>query len=189
MTSRWAVTEYVEAVAGKGVARLVSGLILWTAFASIFSLTLGYSRILFAAARDGAFFKPFARLHPTGGYPWVALVSLGGAAALFSFLPLSVVLKSILSIRALVPFIAQIAGALILRRRLPDSARPFRMWLYPLPAVIALALWGFILFSPSKGFQATGLAVLAAGTTAYLLRARMRGEWPFAAGGTRPASG
>ncbi len=181
MTSRWAVTEAVEVAAGKPVALVATALVLWTAFASIFSLTLGYSRVLYAAGRDGNFFAAFARLHPTGGFPTVALMALGGAAMLFCFLPLGVVLKAILSIRALVPFIAQVAGALLLRRRLPASARPFRMWLYPLPALVALLLWVFILFSPAKGFQAAGAIVLAAGTVVYLVRARLRGEWPFAA--------
>ncbi len=185
MTSRSAVADAVEAVAGVGVARVATGLILLTAFGSVFSLTLGYSRVLYAAGRDGNFFRVFARLHPAGGYPTVALSALGGVAALFCFLPLGVVLKAIVSIRALVPFVAQIAGALVLRRRFPHAARPFRMWLYPLPALVALGLWLFILFSPGKGFQAMGLAVLAAGAIAFVLRSRLRGEWPF---GPRAAS-
>jgi amino acid transporter len=109
----------------------------------------------------------------------VALLALGGAAAVFSFLPLKHVIGAILSIRAVIPFIAQIAGALILRRKLPASARPFRMWLYPVPALIALVLWGFVLFSPEKGFRAAGLLVLAAGTLVFLVRSRLKGEWPW----------
>jgi len=180
MTSKSTVSDFVEAVGGRPLARAVTVLILWTAFASIFSLTLGYSRILYAAARDGNFFRPFAWLHPRDGYPAVALAALGGAAALFAFLPLKHVLAAILSIRAIVPFMAQIVGALVLRKKLPDSARPFRMWLYPMPALIALFLWGFVLSSPQKGFKITGLLVIAAGSAAFLLRARMLGSWPFA---------
>ncbi|MGZ6972003.1 MAG: APC family permease, partial [Thermoanaerobaculia bacterium] len=86
MSSKSTVADFVAVLAGRPVARLVTGLILWTAFASVFSLTLGYSRILFAAARDGNFFPIFARLHPTEGYPVVAILALGGAAAMFSFL-------------------------------------------------------------------------------------------------------
>jgi amino acid transporter len=179
MASKATVSDFVEAVAGRRLAQGVTVLILWTAFASVFSLTLGYSRILYAAARDGNFFRPFARLHPTEGYPAVALPALGGAAALFSFVDLKVVVMAILSIRAVIPFMAQIVAALVLRRRLPDSSRPFRMWLYPLPALVALVLWAFVLFSPEKGIRGTGLVVIGAGTVAYLVRARARNEWPF----------
>jgi amino acid transporter len=179
MASKSTVSDFVAAVAGRPVAQVVTVLILWTAFASVFSLTLGYSRILWAAARDGNFFRVFSRLHPTDGYPSVALFALGGAAALFSFVDLRTVVMAILSIRAIIPFIAQIGGALILRRRLPDSARPFRMWLYPLPALVALVLWGFVLLSPQKGLKGAGLVVMGAGAIAFLVRARAAREWPF----------
>ena len=181
MSSKSTVADFVAVLAGRPVARVVTGLILWTAFASVFSLTLGYSRILFAAARDGNFFPAFARLHPTEGYPVVALLALGGAASVFSFLDLKAVVSAIVSIRAIIPFIAQIAAALVLRKTRPDLARPFRMWLYPLPALVALLLWGFVLLSPEKGFKATGLAVLGAGVVAYLVMARRKAEWPFTA--------
>lgn len=180
MASKSTVSDYVGHLAGKPVARLVTVLILWTAFGSVFSLTLGYSRVLWAAARDGAFFKPFARLHATEGYPVVAVLALGGVATIFAWLPLKHVVSAILSIRAIVPFIAQVVAALVLRRTRPDAERPFRMWLYPVPALVALALWTFVLVSPEKGFKATGLLVIVAGTTAFLLRQRAARAWPFA---------
>ena len=185
MASKATVSDFVAAVAGHPLAQVVTLLILWTAFASVFSLTLGYSRILWAAARDGNFFRVFSRLHPTEGYPSVAIFALGGAAALFSFIDLRKVVMAILSIRAVIPFMAQIGAALVLRRRLPDSARPFRMWLYPIPALVALFLWGFVLLSPEKGLKGTGLIVMGAGAVAFLVRARLLGEWPF----RKPAAG
>ncbi len=190
MTSKSTVADFVAILAGRPVARAVTGLILWTAFASVFSVTLGYSRILWAAARDGNFFRVFGRLHPTEGYPIVAIAALGGAAALFSFLSLKVVVSAIVSIRALIPFVAQVAGALVLRRTRPDLPRPFRMWLYPLPALVALGLWGFVLVSPEKGFKVAGLLVIVAGVSAFLVRSRLAREWPFAgsAGQETPAS-
>lgn len=171
MTSPSIVADYLAALLGARAARWISILILWTAFASIFSLMLGYSRILYAAARDGNFFRLFARLHATHAYPYVSLLFLGGVATIFCWLPLKNVLQAILSIRAIIPFIAQIVGAVILRRREPDRPRPFRMWLYPLPAIVALGLWGFIVASPQKGLKVGGLYVIAAGTLFYGLRA------------------
>src|SRR6202007_275258 len=115
MTSQSIVSDYLAFLLGSRAAQVISVLILWTAFASIFSLMLGYSRILYAAARDGNFFRIFGRLHATEAYPIVSIIFLGCVAALFCSLPLKHVLQAILSIRAIIPFVAQIIGAVILR--------------------------------------------------------------------------
>ncbi len=170
MTSKTVVGDYLGVLLGPRRAQLVAVLILWTAFASIFSLMLGYSRILFAASRDGNFFTFFGRLHSKHAYPYVSILFLGLVAACFTQFSLKHVLQAILSIRAIVPFMAQVVGAVILRTREPDRPRPFRMWLYPLPAIVALGLWTFVVFSKEKGFHFSGLYVLAAGCLFYTLR-------------------
>ena len=170
MTSKTVVGDYLGVLLGPRWAQVAAVLILWTAFASIFSLMLGYSRILFAAARDGNFFKLFARLHTKHAYPYVSILFLGLVAACFTQLSLKHVLQAILSIRAIVPFMAQIAGAVILRVREPERPRPFRMWLYPLPAIFALGLWGYIVVSPQKGLRMGGLWVMAAGCLFFAVR-------------------
>lgn len=170
MTSKSIVSDYLSILWGPHVARIITVMILWTAFASIFSVMLGYSRILYAAARDGNFFSIFGWLHPKGAYPMFAVLALGCVAALFCFLPLKTVLKSILSIRAMIPFMAQIIGAIILRRRFPDEPIPFRMWFYPLPAIIALGLWAYIVVSPEKGFRIGGAVVILAGVVFFFVR-------------------
>jgi len=171
MTSQSIVSDYLAFLLGSRAAQVISVLILWTAFASIFSLMLGYSRILYAAARDGNFFRIFARLHATEAHPYVATLFLGGVAAIFCSLSLKNVLQAILSIRAIIPFMAQIVGAVILRQRDPDRRRPFKMWLYPLPSIVALGLWLYVVSSPQKGLKAGGLFVIAAGTLFYFARA------------------
>jgi amino acid transporter len=171
MTSPSIVADYLAVLLGARAAKVISVLILWTAFASIFSLMLGYSRILYAAARDGNFFRFFARLHATEAYPFVSILFLGVVAAAFCSISLKNVLQAILSIRAVIPFIAQIIGAVILRQREPARARPFRMWLYPLPAIVALGLWSYVVISPQKGLKVGGLYVMAAGTLFYAARA------------------
>src|SRR5207244_10243528 len=167
MTSTAIVSDYLAFLVGPKAAQIISILILWTAFASIFSLMLGYSRILYAAARDGTSFHIFAELHATEAHPYVATLFLGAMAVIFCQFNLKYVLQAILSIRAIIPFMAQIAAAVILRRREPDRRRPFRMWLYPLPAIIALGLWAFVVFSPEKHLKVEGLYVMAAGTVFY----------------------
>ena len=85
--SAFIVSIFMEKIYGPNVATVFTLMVLWTAFGSVFALLLGYSRIPYAAARDGYFFAPFARLHPTAGFPTVSLIVLGViaiAACLFS---------------------------------------------------------------------------------------------------------
>ncbi len=182
MTSEHVFSDYLAVLLGSRWARAVSVLILWTGLASIFSLMLGYSRILYAAARDGNFFSFFSRLHPTGAFPYVALLALGIVGALFCLLPLPTVIKSILSIRAIIPFMAQIIGSVVIRRRNPNGKRPFKMWLYPVPVFVALGLWAYIVASPEKGFQVAGAVVMSAGVVFFLGRSLLLKQWPFRTG-------
>jgi len=164
------VADYIRALIGSNAAKWVSVMILWTAFASIFSVMLGYSRILFAAARDGNFFSVFAKLHATEAYPFVSVIFLGAVTMLFCWFPLRYIIGGILSIRAIIPFMMQIVGAIVLRVREPERRRPFRIWLYPLPAIIALGLWGYVVVSPEKHLRVAALYVIAAGALFFFLR-------------------
>jgi len=171
-TSESVVADYIRVLLGGPAAKWVSVMILWTAFASIFSVMLGYSRILFAAARDRNFFAIFAKLHATEAYPVVSLVFLGAVTAVFCWFPLKHIIGGILSIRAVIPFMMQIVGAVVLRVREPNRPRPFRMWLYPLPAIVALGLWTFVVISPEKQLQVGALYVIGAGALFFFVR-----EW------------
>ena len=115
-----------------------------TAFASVFSLILGYSRVPYAAALDGNYFKALARVHPVHQFPHISLLALGGAGILFCFFPLSDVISALVVIRILLQFILQAVGVIVLRIRRPELPRPFRMWLYPLPAILAFAGFAYI---------------------------------------------
>ena len=161
---------------------LIAGLIIWTAFASVFSLLLGYSRVPYAAALDGNYFRAFANVDPKRRFPTVSLLALGGVAMLFCFLRLADVIAALVVIRILLQFIVQAVGLIVLRRRRPEMPRPFRMWLYPLPALLAIAGFLFILVS-RKNFQREiryAVAILIVGLIVYFLRSWRRREWPFA---------
>ncbi|HEX2836364.1 MAG TPA: APC family permease [Thermoanaerobaculia bacterium] len=169
-TSKFVVADYITRLIGPNAAKWVSAMILWTAFASIFSVMLGYSRILFAAARDQNFFSMFARLHATEAYPFVSVIFLGLVTAVLCWLPLKHIIGAIISIRAIIPFMTQIVGAVVLRIREPERPRPFKMWLYPLPAIVALGLWGWVVTSPEKHLRTGALYVLGAGALFFFLR-------------------
>lgn len=179
MTTTSVVSLFIERIHGPWAGKLVTLLILWTAVGSVFAILLGYSRVPYAAAKDGRFFAPFAKLHPTRNFPHVSLLTLGVASAVACFLELEDLIKALLVIQILIQFLAQVLAVTLVRRYRKDIERPFRMWLYPLPSLIAAAGWVYILFSSGAVFVLAGLGLMTAGIASYLVRARAAREWPF----------
>jgi APA family basic amino acid/polyamine antiporter len=175
------ISVFMERVYGHWAANLATGLIMWTAFASVFSLLLGYSRVPYAAADDGNYFPAFARLHPRHNFPYVSLLALGGVASLFCFLRLADVIAALVVIRILLQFLVQAVGVIVLRIRRPDLARPFRMWLFPLPALFAIGGFVFVLVKRPNAVREIRYAalLLAVGLSVYLVRSWRGREWPF----------
>jgi len=178
---RYVIASFMERLYGTKAGVVATALIMWTAFASVFSLLLGYSRVPFAAARDGNYFHVFAKVHARHRFPYVSLLVMGGIATLFCFFRLADVIAALVVIRILVQFLAQIVGVIVLRMRRPDLPRPFRMWLYPLPALIALGGFVYVLIERKNFLKEIRYAavLVVAGLIIYFVRARMRGEWPF----------
>jgi len=154
------------------LGRLAALLVMVTAFASVFALLLGYSRIPFAAARDGNFPAVFGRLHPTRGFPYVALLGLAGVTCLFCFFSLGDVIAALVVLRIVLQFGLQQVGVMAMRIRRPGMPRPFRMWLYPLPPLLALLGFGYIVFERANFGRELLLAgvVAVTGTLIYILR-------------------
>ena len=179
--SKFVVSEFMRRIYGSRAAQGATIMILWVAFASMFSTLLGYSRVPYAAARDGNFFRIFARVHPSKEFPYVSLLFLGGAAFAFSLLfRLGDVIKAILAMRLLVQFVGQATGLILLRRRWPPERLPFKMWLYPLPVVVTIFGWLALFLSTGRKFALGGLLVISAGVIVYVVQAYIRSEWPFA---------
>ncbi len=170
-----AYAPHFGAATGAVLGKVAAVLVMITAFASIFSLLLGYSRIPFAAARDGNFFHRFGQLHRTLAFPKVSLLYLGGAAILFCFLSLAQVIATLVVLRIVVQFLMQHIGVMVLRRTQPQMARPFRIWLYPLPPLVALVGFTYILFGRPNYQRELIMAagVVALGAAAYLVRDRI----------------
>jgi len=177
--SNFVVSVFMERIFGSGIATVFTVMILWTAFGSVFALLLGYSRVPYAAAKDGYFFKIFARLHPTGGFPDISLVVLGILSILAGFVSLGTVIDALITMRILVQFIGQIGAVALLRRRAPEMPRPYRMWLYPVPSVIALAGWIFIYVTTPPTVIAFGLGALALGVVCFGAWSWSGRTWPF----------
>jgi amino acid transporter len=162
----------MQKIYGSRVAMIFTLLILWTAFGSVFALLLGYSRIPFAAAQSGYFFRVFGRLHPTKDFPYVSLLVLGAISIVAGFLTLGTVIDALIVTRIVVQFMGQAVGLILLRRHAPDMPRPYRMWLYPVPAVVALLGWVFVFATTQFRVILFGVGVLALGYLAFLLWSR-----------------
>jgi amino acid transporter len=174
MKSKFVVSTFMEKIYGTRAASIATMLVLWIAFASLFAVVLGYSRVPYAAAADGHFFPVFAKLHPTRNFPYVSLLFLGGIGFVFSLLfKLENAIKAILAMRILVQFIAQSVGVVLLRRRLGKAASPYKMWLYPLPVILSILIWLFVLFSTGK-YALLGLALAGVGAFVYWLLPRLK---------------
>src|SRR5688500_4836220 len=179
--SNFIVSVFMEKIYGSRVATIFTLLILWTAFGSVFALLLGYSRIPFAAAKSGYFFRPFGKLHPTKDFPYVSLLVLGALSIAAGFFPLGTVIDALIVTRILVQFMGQVFGLILLRRHAPDLPRPYRMWLYPLPALIALLGWIFVFATTQVRVIFFGVGVLALGGVTFLIWSWKTQRWPFAA--------
>lgn len=179
LESKFIASTFIEILQGPAAGKMMTALLLWIAFSSVFSLLLGYSRIPYAAATDGNFFRIFARLHPKGEFPHVSLMAVGIIASVFSLGHLSEVIGSLVATRVLIQYLPQTIGFFALRFRAPELHRPFRMWFYPVPGIISVGGWIYVLGTAARGPLIFAFAVLVVGTAAYMIRARMRREWPF----------
>jgi amino acid transporter len=177
--SNFVVSIFMERIYGARVATLFTALVLWTAFGSVFALLLGYSRIPYAAAVDGTFFKAFAKVHPTKKFPHVSLLLIGIIAIGCSALSLGMVIDALITTRILIQFIGQIVALTLLRRNAPNMPRPFRVWLYPIPNAIALFGWIFLFATSDPLVIAFGLGTLLLGIVIFFIWSWRTQRWPF----------
>jgi amino acid transporter len=173
---RYIVSSFMEQLYGHQAGIFVTILILCIAFSSLFAVVLGYSRVPYAAAADGNFFKPFAKLHPTKNFPYVSLIVLCSLGFLFSLIMrLGDVISSILAMRIIVQFIGQGVGVSLLRKKFGTEGLPFKMWLFPLPVILSIAIWIF-LFISTGWFALWGSLIAVIGVIVYLTKGKIIAE-------------
>ncbi|MCB2378414.1 APC family permease [Hymenobacter sp. BT635] len=190
--SQFIISVFMERLYGPVAATAATALVLLVAFASLFAVLLGYSRIPYAAAADGEFLPVFAKTHPTKHFPHVSLLILGGVGFVFSLLfKLGEVISAILAMRILVQFVGQAVGLMLLRRRRGTASLPFKMPLYPVPVLVAIVVWLAVFggIAPAEVtwgtlhfklyFQLAALVMMLLGTGVFLLWSRRLKRWPF----------
>jgi fructoselysine transporter len=185
--SKFLASLFVERLYGHGAAQVITVMVLWIALASVFSVLLGYSRVPYSAALDGNFFAAFGKLHPTKHFPHISLLALGGIGLILSLtLDLQTSIAGILAVRLIVQFIGQAVGLILLHRRWGPERFPFKMWLYPVPAVLTMFGWGW-LFWRTGPVRKWGLLEIGMGVVAYLIWAREKNFWPLERAGKAKA--
>jgi amino acid transporter len=167
MKSEAIVSTYAEQLYGPHVASFMTVLILWVAFASVFSVLLGYTRVPYAAAVEGHFFSAFARVHPTRNFPSFSVLFFGAASIVMCLFPLDVLIKELLVIQIVTWFAAQCVGVVLIRRLRKDIERPFSMPLYPLPAIVALVGWIYIFATSGWPYIVSALLLVVVGVVAF----------------------
>ena len=178
--NNFVVSTFIERLYGHTAANIATIMILWVALASLFAVMLGYSRVPYAAAIDGAFFKVFGKLHPTRNFPYVSLLVLAAFAFVFSMMfKMSDVISGILAMRIMVQFVGQAVGVVILRKRNGKAHLPYKMPLYPMPVILAIAMWLFVFYSTGFEVIKSFLIVFGSGIVVYFIYAKLQNQWPY----------
>lgn len=174
------VADLMRAVYGAWAPKAASVLILIASWGSVFAVLLGYSRIPYAAAVNGTFPRIFARVRGKGAVPVVSLVFMGLASAVLCFLSLQALIASLIVVQTLLQFMAQCVAVMVLRVRHPEKeGKLFRMPLFPIPALLALAGWIYIAATSEVRYLATAVLLAGVGIALYFLQASRKQEWPF----------
>lgn len=181
MRSQFVASEFMQKIYGNWAGVAITVLILWSAFAATFALMLAYSRIPYAAALDGNFFRIFSKLHARKDFPHLSLLLIGGLSVAASLFDLADVINALITARILIQFVGQIVALAYLRKYRPEINRPFKMILYPSPAAIAFLGWMYVFLDAGKKYIAYGLLTLILGGMAFLVMSKRKGAWPFAA--------
>ena len=179
MQSKAIVTDMMVRIYGPAGGITITVMVLLAAFGSVLAVLLGYSRVPYAAAVEGQFFSIFARLHQTGQFPYVSLLVMGLCSALACVFTLESLITALIVTQTLLQFAAQCVAVMLLRQRKRELTDCYRMPLYPLPALIALAGWLYIVFTSGWWYIGLALALMAAGIGIFLARSFATSQWPF----------
>ncbi|WP_205685573.1 APC family permease [Flavipsychrobacter stenotrophus] len=168
--SKFIVSTYFELIYNHAVAQVATVLVLCIALASLFSLLLGYSRVPYAAALNGDFFPVFAKVHPKHKFPHISLLTLGALAFVFSLLfRMSTIITTIVTMRILIQFVSQAIGVMLWHKNKPDDRRPYKMPLFPLPAIISACIWLYLLLTSDVWYVVGALGFIATGVILYFV--------------------
>jgi len=168
------VSEFIGKLHGTRAASIMTGLILAATLGGILTMSLGYSRILYAAGAEGSFFSVLGRVHSKGRFPTVSLLTINALAIPLCWFSLTRLISALMIIQIVFQFIPQVFAIFAMRLYRKEIQRPFEMWLYPVPAIVALVGWIYVAATPDQSqYLGTAVILLLLGLVAYFLRARV----------------
>jgi amino acid transporter len=168
------IAVFIERLYGHTAAGVTVVLISIAALCSVFALLLSQSRIPFAAARDGNFPGWFGDVHPKLRIPHHAMLWLGGVTLVCCIFRLQEVIASLVVIRILFQFLLQGIAVMLPKHRQERKVKGFRMPMYPIPALLAVGGFAFILISRPNFLREirTAGVILLVGAVVYVIRWR-----------------
>jgi amino acid transporter len=133
----------VRSLGGEGLVSIVTLALLATFFNILLAVLLEYARVLYGSGRDRAWPAPLSRalgqVHPRTRTPVVATLAIGAAALTLTAVTDYAAAVTFASLTVVLTFALIALSALVSRVRQPGLARPYRMPLWPLPPLVALA--------------------------------------------------
>jgi APA family basic amino acid/polyamine antiporter len=167
----------VQTFLGGRAAPVAALIFLISTIGSLNGVILSTARVPYAAARDGLFFASFGRLNPTSRVPVFSLVLLAAWGAVLAVSGTFDQLTNMAVMSYAVFWIPVSLAVIVLRRKLPDAPRPFRVPGYPLvPLVFALVMVGIVVSAllTATAESVAALALILIGLPLYPLFRRRR---------------
>jgi APA family basic amino acid/polyamine antiporter len=165
-------TKAMEILAGRRGATFVSAVILCSIFGALNSNILTGPRAYFALSRDGLFFRSVGRVHPQFLTPAVAILIQGAWSVVLALSGSYEQLFTYVIFSGWIFYGAATVAVVVLRRRQPKLARPYRVWGYPVvPIAFALAAFAIVvnMLVTRPRESLIGLAVVLTGLPIYFL--------------------
>jgi APA family basic amino acid/polyamine antiporter len=169
-------SDAADALLGGGGASLMAALVVISTFGALNGVILAGPRVYFSMATNGVIFKGLGTVHPAFHTPSRAILLQGAWSAVLAFATsYRTLFMSVVNTEWV--FFALLAVGLVLLRRRPGYAPPYRVWGYPIvPLVFAVASIAIVVIqaAASPGASAIGFGLVLAGLPVYFLWARPR---------------
>jgi len=168
--------EAAQRLIGPAAATLLGGLAVLVLLGSLSAMTIAGPRVYFAMARDGAFFRSAARIHPRFHTPWVAIAAQTVWSSVLILTNNKMQLAEYTGFAVLLFSAVAVSVTFVLRRRNPDEPRPFKAWGYPVaPAIFVIASFAIMATAimGRPGPSLVGASIIVAGVPAYFIFKRM----------------
>jgi len=131
----------VQTFLGAKAAPIAALIFLVSCVGALNGTILARARVPFAAARDGLFFERFGRLSPRTRVPVISIVLVSGWAALLAASGTFDQLTNMAVLSYAIFWTPVVLSVIVLRRKLPNAPRPYRVWGYPyVPLAFAVVM-------------------------------------------------